>query len=249
MVFPKSWESNISSEYPALYATICTIIELHSIQLYNNLIFLAIRLIEMKRILNSTGSVFIHCGSTFSHYVKLCMDGIFGRDKFRNEIVWCYLGRGITEGQETFQKKHQIIFFYSVTDQYKFNREKASRIVNGRRTFMNLLGNDFSQFAVEDGRPTDQILIEYWWPLPPNKGNRIVGFPNRKPPNCIEQSSNRLAKRMMSYSIRFAVRALFASKRQELIANGSALMQQRKLGPWCPRDSRQKSEWENCSHG
>ena len=41
----------------------------------------------------------------------------------------------------------------------------------------------------------------------------------------------------MSYSIRFAVRGLFALKRHELMANGSELMQQRKLGPWCQRDS------------
>ena len=181
MVIPKSWESRISSEYRALYATICTIRWLHSIQLYNYLMFLTIRLIEMKRILNSTGSVFIHCGPTFSHYVKLCMDGIFGKDQFRNEIVWCYLGRGTTEGQKTFQRKHQIIFFYSVTDQYKFLRDKASRLVNDRRTFMNPLGVDFAQVAVDDSRLTDQILIEDWWPLPPARGNRLVGFPNRKP--------------------------------------------------------------------
>ena len=181
IVVPKSWESRISLDYSALYATICTFRELHSIQLYNYLMFLTIRLIEMKRILNSTGSVFIHCGQSFSHYIKLCMDGIFGKDQFRNEIVWCYLGRGTTENQKIFQRKHQIIFFYSITDQYKFIRDKASRLINDRRTFMDPLGTEFSKYAVDDSNLTDQMLIEDWWPISPAKGSRNIDFPNRKP--------------------------------------------------------------------
>ena len=69
----------------------------------------------------------------------------------------------------------------TVTDQYKFFRDKASRLVNDRRTDMNPLGIDFSQFAVDHSKLMDKILVEYWWPVPPLKGTKIVGFPNRKP--------------------------------------------------------------------
>ena len=51
---------------------------------------MAIRLYEMKRILKPTGSLYLHCDPTASHYLKLIMDSLFGRQNFRNEIVWCY---------------------------------------------------------------------------------------------------------------------------------------------------------------
>jgi len=55
---------------------------------YCYLVFMAIRLIECKRILKSDGSIYLHCDQTMSHYLKLAMDCIFGESKFRNEIVW-----------------------------------------------------------------------------------------------------------------------------------------------------------------
>ena len=54
------------------------------------LIMLAVRLLEMKRLLKDTGSIYLHCDPTASHYLKMVMDAVFGHDNFRNEIVWCY---------------------------------------------------------------------------------------------------------------------------------------------------------------
>lgn len=56
------------------------------------LIFIARRLLEMKRILKPNGSIYLHCDPTMSHSLKLVMDSIFGVDNFRNEIAWCYTG-------------------------------------------------------------------------------------------------------------------------------------------------------------
>ncbi len=58
------------------------------------LIYMAPRLLEMHRLLKPTGSIYLHCDPTMSHYLKLLMDAIFGRRNFRNEIVWCYAGGG-----------------------------------------------------------------------------------------------------------------------------------------------------------
>ena len=58
--------------------------------------FMSLRLFEMKRILKDTGSIYLHVDPTASHYLKVLMDSIFGKDNFRNEIVWCYKGPGIT---------------------------------------------------------------------------------------------------------------------------------------------------------
>ena len=52
------------------------------------LIYMAVRLLEMKRILKDTGSIYLHCDPTMSHYLKLVMDAVFGKANFRNEVVW-----------------------------------------------------------------------------------------------------------------------------------------------------------------
>ncbi len=54
------------------------------------LAYMAVRLLEMKRILKPTGSIYLHCDPTMSHYLKLVMDTIFGKENFRNEVVWRY---------------------------------------------------------------------------------------------------------------------------------------------------------------
>ena len=53
------------------------------------LIYMAVRLIEIHRILKDTGSIYLHCDPTMSHYLKLVMDSVFGKVNFRNEIIWC----------------------------------------------------------------------------------------------------------------------------------------------------------------
>jgi site-specific DNA-methyltransferase (adenine-specific) len=52
------------------------------------LAMMAIRLIELHRVLKPTGSLYLHCDPTASHYLKLLLDGVFGADKFQNEIIW-----------------------------------------------------------------------------------------------------------------------------------------------------------------
>ena len=57
--------------------------------------YMAQRLFEMHRVLKDTGSIYLHCDPTASHYLKLIMDAIFGEKHFRNEIVWGYAGGGV----------------------------------------------------------------------------------------------------------------------------------------------------------
>ena len=59
------------------------------------LVYMAMRLLEMRRLLKPTGTIYLHCDPTMSHYLKLVMDAIFGRRNFRNEIIWCYRGGGV----------------------------------------------------------------------------------------------------------------------------------------------------------
>ena len=71
---------------------------------------MAIRLIECHRILKNTGSIYLHCDPTMSHYLKILLDCIFGENNFRNEIVWGYHAGGASK--KYFPRKHDIILLY-----------------------------------------------------------------------------------------------------------------------------------------
>ncbi|MDV2504114.1 MAG: DNA methyltransferase [bacterium] len=72
---------------------------------------MAPRLKELERVLKPTGSIYLHCDPTASHYLKLLMDAAFGPQNFQNEIIWHY--RKWPVGKYTFQKNHDVLFFYS----------------------------------------------------------------------------------------------------------------------------------------
>lgn len=72
---------------------------------------MAPRLIELRRVLKSTGSIYLHCDPTASHYLKILMDAVYGSKNFRNEIIWHY--KKWSTGKYTFQRNHDILLFYS----------------------------------------------------------------------------------------------------------------------------------------
>jgi site-specific DNA-methyltransferase (adenine-specific) len=83
------------------------------------IVMMAIRLLELHRVLKKTGSIYLHCDPTASHYLKIVMDSIFGVNNFRNEIIWHY--RRWTAQAKKFQRLHDILLFYTKTSKYTFN--------------------------------------------------------------------------------------------------------------------------------
>lgn len=84
------------------------------------LIYMVERLLQMKVILRPTGSIYLHCDPTASHYIKVMMDGIFGHQNFRNEIIW---QRTQAHGRaKKWGPIHDTILFYSASDRYTWNR-------------------------------------------------------------------------------------------------------------------------------
>ena len=81
---------------------------------------MAVRLLECHRILKETGSLYLHCDPTMSHYLKLLMDCIFGEINFRNEIIWCYHGPGSPKMRQS-NRKSDSIFWYSKSKVWTFN--------------------------------------------------------------------------------------------------------------------------------
>lgn len=87
------------------------------------LTMMAQRLSELRRVLKSTGSIYLHCDPTASHYLKLLMDAVFGHDNFRNEIVWKRTtSHGDSkQGAQHYGRVHDVLLFYSKTDNYTWN--------------------------------------------------------------------------------------------------------------------------------
>jgi len=81
------WHGELAESEPALYSAIAAAEFTHGKFMKAYLIMMGIRMLEMRRILKPTGSIYLHCDPNASHYLKLMMDSVFGQQNFRNEIV------------------------------------------------------------------------------------------------------------------------------------------------------------------
>ena len=143
------WLDVIEEPYPILWRVLMAAMR-DSDKSY--LIYMAIRLLEMKRLLKPTGSMYLHCDPTMSHYLKLVMDAIWGREHFRNEIVWSY-GKW-TNVTNQFQRNHDCILFYSAsqskgrTFNKQFSDKQSNHYEKGYHT--NVITGGISQLIVYD---------------------------------------------------------------------------------------------------
>jgi site-specific DNA-methyltransferase (adenine-specific) len=115
----EAYLDTLAEKFPSLTKFITETGRIHSKAMMAYLTYMVQRIIEMHRILKDTGSLYLHCDPTASHYLKILLDEIFGKDNFRNEIVWHY--RRWTGKAKKFQALHDIIFWYSKSDNYTFN--------------------------------------------------------------------------------------------------------------------------------
>lgn len=83
------------------------------------LVYMSYRLLEMRRILKANGSIYLHCDPTASHYIKVIMDGIFGHQAFRNEIIW--QRTSAHSSAKRFGPNFDTILFYAKSDAYTWN--------------------------------------------------------------------------------------------------------------------------------
>lgn len=112
-------EYDVDDTYVAFWSTWIKALRNTQPALLAYLVYMVERLLHMKVILRPTGSIYLHCDPTASHYIKVMMDGIFGHQNFQNEIIWHY--RRWTGKARKFQSLHDVIFFYTKTPNYYFN--------------------------------------------------------------------------------------------------------------------------------
>ena len=131
----QDWVDQITDDYPRLMEAIESARYAHSDGMGAYMCFMAVRLLAMRRVLKPTGSIYLHCDPTASHYLKAVMDAIFGQRNFVNEIIWHY--RKWSGGQYTFQRNHDVILFYCRTPSRErtFNQLYMPRAPSTERRF------------------------------------------------------------------------------------------------------------------
>lgn len=166
------WIETIRSRYHKLYRVICAAM---SDEDKSYLYYISIRILEMWRILKHTGSIYLHCDSKMSHYLKLVMDAIFGKNNFINEIIWCYRTGGASK--KHWARKHDVILMFRKSKNIFFNPIKEKSYLSYRYGFKNV-----NIFEDENGFYT-KINCRDWWTIEALRGNQpeSLGYPTQKP--------------------------------------------------------------------
>ncbi|MBI4286119.1 MAG: restriction endonuclease [Chloroflexi bacterium] len=123
------------------------------------LVMMTIRLIELHRVLKPTGSLYLHCDPTASHYLKLALDQVFGPRNFLNEVIWCYSERERT--LLTWNKKHDVIFYYA--------KER-----NKHKTYFDRVLEPYSEVTKGKFKYLDE---KGWYQI---RGRNVAGSPIRR---------------------------------------------------------------------
>jgi len=148
------------------------------------------RLIFVRDILADDGSIYVHLDYRMNSYIKVILDEIFGKERFRNDLVWCYTRP--SKPAKNFPRVHDIILFYSKTDSATINHDSV-RIPYSDEASARSGRGPGEQSAMGD-RGTNRLnpkgkVPEDWWPIPILQGNslELVNFPTQKPEALLER--------------------------------------------------------------
>ena len=174
----------LADQFPVLARYIANSGEIHGKPMKAYLTYMSQRMIEMHRILKETGSLYLHCDPTASHYLRLLLDSIFGKQGFRNEIIWCYTGPGSPKMRQ-FNRKHDTIFWYSKGNQWIFNLDSV-RFPHSEKTKENYKSGLVGSGFVGAPREIDEKgkVPETWWrdiAIVARSKNENTGYPTQKP--------------------------------------------------------------------
>ena len=175
------WINLIEAKHPALYRVLLAAMTASD---KSYLAYMAARILEMRRLLKPTGSLYLHCDPTMSHYLKLVMDAAFGRHAFRNEIAWCYRKWSISANQ--FARNHDVILMYAGGGDTTFNPQYVPVSAGTMKRWKGQKQQAVFKDGVRQATSTaekSQTPCPDWWEisvLNPNAKER-VGYPTQKP--------------------------------------------------------------------
>ncbi len=190
----------LADRHPAAYSVIEAARVTHGKGMMSYLIMMAVRLMEMRRILKPSGSLYLHCDTTASHYLKLLLDAVFGKDNFRNEIIWSY--RRWPAKQKNFQRMHDIVFRYALSKDVTWNQlyeplAASTLKADGGKKIINVFDESGRRKrGVKTGEDSPGAPMRDVWNIgviAPTAKER-TGYPTQKPlallDRIIEASSN-----------------------------------------------------------
>ena len=118
-----AWMGLVADEHPAMYRVLETAGMTHGKGMQSYLCTMAVRLLEMRRVMKDTASIYLHCDPTVSHYLKLLMDSVFGAGQFRSEITWKRTSAhsDTRQGRRQHGRVHDVLLFYTKSDSWTWN--------------------------------------------------------------------------------------------------------------------------------
>ena len=149
------------------------------------LLMMAPRLLELRRVLKDTGTIYLHCDPTESHSLKLMMDTIFGREQFLNEVVWWYHNVAAVS-RRMWGRKHDTLLVYTGGGEWTFNPDPVRVPYSPTSNYAQRGGGSFKHGGVPhpDGKlPHDVFRL----PTINNMAKERVGYPTQKPLALLER--------------------------------------------------------------
>ncbi len=129
--------------------------------LFAYLVMMAPRLLELRRVLKRTGSLYLHCDPTAGHYLKIIMDSIFGHKNFRGEIIW--KRTSAHSNARRLGSVHQNIFFYTKSDRFTWNPIYVAYDEGYIKTYYRYKDDDGRRFMSDNLVGHKGVNPEYEW--------------------------------------------------------------------------------------
>ena len=177
----EAWLLEIEEDYPAIAKLIDATRDIHGDGTAAYLCYMAVRLLEIKRVLKDTGSLYLHCDHTAGAYLRQLLDAVFGRKHFRNEVVWQYRTGGI--GKKNWPRKHDTILFYAKSAKATLNVEREASYDVSRFNKVDEQGRRYYDKAGNRYYADQGVAVTDVWDIYPvrNVSKEHTGYPTQKP--------------------------------------------------------------------
>ncbi|MDI1494969.1 MAG: DNA Methylase [Cenarchaeum symbiont of Oopsacas minuta] len=179
----EEWVDQITDDHPHVMNVIQGSRSSYGDDMGAFLCFMGVRLLAMKRVLKNTGSIYLHCDPTASHYLKELMDSIFGRKNFRNEIIWSY--QRWTGATKHFQRMHDVLLFYGKSNNIIFNMLKepySEKSKHKSARYSKLKDNGKIEQSYTNDTSREKSMRDVWNISYLNSQSKErTGYPTQKP--------------------------------------------------------------------
>lgn len=158
------------------------------------------RLVQMKRVLKETGSIYLHCDYRLVHYLKVEMDNVFGEKYFQNDIIWNYGGQS---RKNNISNKHDNILRYTKSNKFVYNTQYKPHTERSKKEYRHLYDGEMCARTKrkskdgeykyyysplnENGTNITSVWDDIYYLTPSSKERKNVGYDTQKPKELIDR--------------------------------------------------------------